>query len=127
MGPNTLLLCFIATTAHAAPLYLKCEGKGYDIRCPSEAEFVTQSIKVDGTNVWFEGGDPVPIYLDDGDVWTFGSPGVMGRIWHGTLNRITGRIEVMDLPKSLAGAVSPGRPIEACRTHLDIYPADCPG
>ena len=93
MKTFALLLYLIATTADAAPLYLKCEGKGFDVRHPSEAEPVTQSIRIDGTNVWVEGGDPVQIYSDDGDTWVFGN--TVGKPLWGTINRITGRVEIM--------------------------------
>ena len=62
----------IATTADAAPVYLKCEGKEYRDD-PSDAKPVTISIKIDGTNVWVEDGLPSVHYGDDGDIWTFGN------------------------------------------------------
>jgi hypothetical protein len=94
MKTFAVLLCLIATTADAAPLYLKCDGKGYDVRDPSGAERVTQSIKIDGTNVWFESGDPFPIYSDNGDdLVSFGSE-MAGKVTYGTLNRITGHVEI---------------------------------
>jgi hypothetical protein len=70
MKTFALFLCLIATTADAAPVYLKCDGKQYGLD-PSDAKPVTYSIKIDGKNVMREGGDPMPIYTDDGDVWTF--------------------------------------------------------
>jgi hypothetical protein len=50
MKTFALFLCLIATTADAAPLYLKCEGKEYS-RDPSDAKPVAYSIQIDGTNV----------------------------------------------------------------------------
>jgi hypothetical protein len=93
MKTFAVFLCLIATTADAAPLYPTCEGKGYDVRDSSDAEPVTQSIKVDGTNVWVEGDYLMPILSDDGDVWTFGSE-TTTRVTYGTLNRITGHVEI---------------------------------
>jgi hypothetical protein len=93
MKTFVVLLCFIATTAHAAPLYLKCEGKLFHTRYyPSGTEWTTQSIKIDGTTVTVEGGKPVEIYSDDGDVWTFGNPA--GSPFGGSINRIIGRAEI---------------------------------
>ena len=92
MKTFALFLCLIATTADAAPLYLKCEGKEYS-RDPSDAHPVTYSIKIDGTNVAVEGGDPEPIYsTEGGDTWFFG--GVTGRVYYATINRITGQVDI---------------------------------
>jgi hypothetical protein len=96
-----VLLCLIATTADAAPLYLKCDGKHYtmgihrtDEEDRSDAMQITQSIRIDGTNVWVEGGyDPVQIFHDDGDTWQFGN--TVGQPLYGTLNRITGSVHIM--------------------------------
>jgi hypothetical protein len=88
-----LLLCLIATTADAAPLYLKCDGEEHTVGDRSTATQVTYSIKIDGTNVWFEGGDPFPILSDDGDVLTFGSETRASDVY-GTINRITGHVEI---------------------------------
>jgi hypothetical protein len=95
MKTFAVFLCLIATTANAAPLYLRCDGKGYDPRDPSDsdAELVTQSIKIDGTSVTFEGDYLMPILSDDGDVLTFGSE-TSTKVSYGTLNRITGRVEI---------------------------------
>ena len=90
MKTFALFLCLIATTADAAPLYLTCEGKLFEVWHPSEAELVTYSIRIDGTNVTVEGGDPAQIDRDDGDVLAFAG----GVISNGTINRITGRVEV---------------------------------
>ena len=90
MKTFAVFLCLIATTADAAPLYLKCEGKEYS-RDPSDSEPVTYSIKIDGTNVTFEGGDPMPIYTTNGgDTWLFGS--LTGRVYYATINRITSHV-----------------------------------
>ena len=60
MKTIAVFLCLIATTADAAPLYLKCDGKEYSREDPSDAKAVTYSIKIDGTNVSVEDGDPEP-------------------------------------------------------------------
>jgi hypothetical protein len=91
-----ILLAAASTSASAAPLYLKCEGKVYG-EDPSHAERVTQSIRIDGTNVWFE-GVLASIISDDGDVWTFGS-GTTTRVTVESLNRITGQVEISFLIK----------------------------
>jgi hypothetical protein len=92
MKTFAVFLCLIATTADAAPLHLTCKGKEYDVRYPSDSEPVTYSIKIDGTNVGVEGGDPVQIYSDDGDTWAFGN--TVGQPLHGTINRITGHVQI---------------------------------
>ena len=43
--------------------------------------------------MWVEGDYLRPILSDDGDVWTFGSE-TTTRVTYGTLNRITGHVEI---------------------------------
>ena len=92
MKTFALFLCLTATTADAAPLYLKCEGKEYRDD-PSDAKPVTISIKIDGTNVWVEDGLPSVHYGDDGDIWTFGNETTTTET-HGSLNRISGHVKI---------------------------------
>jgi hypothetical protein len=93
MKAFALFLCLIATTAaaDAEPLHLKCDGKEY--RDPSDAKLVTYSIKIDARNVALEGGDPMHIYTDDGDILTFGKK-TTTTVLHGAINSITGHVTI---------------------------------
>jgi hypothetical protein len=89
MKTFALFLCLIATTADAAPLYLTCEGKRSNLLKPSEAkQQISQSIRIEEQNLWFE-GSKTSIHADGGDTLSFSGGGIIG-----TLNRITGRVEV---------------------------------
>jgi hypothetical protein len=88
------LLLFV-TSAHAAPLYLSCEGEGYISRDYSNREPARISITIDGRSVKVEDLAPAEIYSDDGDVWTFGEAGAaLGHVSWGQINRITGHAQV---------------------------------
>jgi hypothetical protein len=87
------MFLLLTTSAHAAPLHLSCRGEGHVGQGPPEP--ATISITVDGTNVKVEDFDPVQIYSNDEDIWTFGEPGRLGRVSWGQINRITGQVQFM--------------------------------
>jgi len=77
-----VVFLLLTTSAHASPLHLSCQGEGYLSVDHPEREPTTISVTIDGTSVKVEDLEPVQIYSNDEDVWTFG--GENGQCFLGT-------------------------------------------
>jgi hypothetical protein len=93
------LLYLIATTANAAPLYLKCEGKEGDPPSGREGKPAAHSVKIDDAAPAFSQVmiDAYPAgQFTDGDngvIWTFGG-GAKAVVSYGEINRVSGETEI---------------------------------
>ncbi len=93
-----MFLLLTTTSAHAAPLYLICQGERWGSNTPEVRQPVKFSITVNGKNVKVEDHNAVPLYSeDDEDTLYFGagSRAGIGDVLLGQINRITGRAEIL--------------------------------
>ena len=85
------LLCVVATTADAAPLYLKCEGKEGPSGS-SDSWPALHSIKIEGAAVEVDGLAAGQIDSSSHDyIWSFGNE---KDLVAGTVDRITGGVSL---------------------------------
>jgi hypothetical protein len=84
----SLVLALLTTTATAAPLYLKCEGKDGPEPGPGTDY---HSIKIDGATVEVDGFPAGQISNIRDHIWVFGNE---NEKVSGTINRITGSADL---------------------------------